>query len=115
MLVFKHSLISAVCFLLSAHFLAATLDTSYRRWPLTLQLLSTCWLIGAYFLAVSSHKCGCLNTSAYCTCTKCLNYTESPDYTECPNYTECRNYIECPDNVITCTKFPYCVLIIIEG
>ena len=28
-------------------------------------MLSTCWLIGAYFLAVSSHKRGRLNTSFY--------------------------------------------------
>ena len=28
-------------------------------------MLSTCWLIGAYFLAVSSHKHGRLNTSDY--------------------------------------------------
>ena len=28
-------------------------------------MLSACWLIGAYFLAVSSHKHGRLNTSVY--------------------------------------------------
>ena len=28
-------------------------------------MLSACWLIGAYFLAVSSHKRGRLNTSVY--------------------------------------------------
>ena len=28
-------------------------------------MISACWLIGAYFLAVSSHKCGRLNTSVY--------------------------------------------------
>ena len=28
-------------------------------------MLSACWLIGAYFLAASSHKHGCLNTSVY--------------------------------------------------
>ena len=28
-------------------------------------MLSACWLIGAYFLAVSSHKRGSLNTSIY--------------------------------------------------
>ena len=28
-------------------------------------MLSAYWLIGAYFLAVSSHKCGRLNTSVY--------------------------------------------------
>ena len=28
-------------------------------------MLSPCWLIGAYFLAVSSHKRGRLNTSVY--------------------------------------------------
>ena len=28
-------------------------------------MLSTCWLIGAYFLADSSHKRGRLNTSVY--------------------------------------------------
>ena len=28
-------------------------------------MLSACWLISAYFLAVSSHKRGCLNTSVY--------------------------------------------------
>ena len=28
-------------------------------------MLSSCWLIGAYFLAVSSHKCWRLNTSVY--------------------------------------------------
>ena len=28
-------------------------------------MLGACWLIGAYFLAVSSHKRGRLNTSVY--------------------------------------------------
>ena len=28
-------------------------------------MLSACWLIGAYFLAVSSHRRGRLNTSVY--------------------------------------------------
>ena len=28
-------------------------------------MLSACWLIGVYFLAVSSHKHGRLNTSVY--------------------------------------------------
>ena len=28
-------------------------------------MLSACWLIGAYFLAVSSHKRGHLNTNVY--------------------------------------------------
>ena len=32
-------------------------------------MLSACWLIGAYFLAVSSHKRGRLNTSVYGTVT----------------------------------------------
>ena len=32
---------------------------------LLVHMLSACWLIGAYFLAVSSHKRGCLNTSVY--------------------------------------------------
>ena len=36
-------------------------------------MLSACWLIGAYFLAVSSHKRGRLNTSVYGT-TKFLKY-----------------------------------------
>ena len=31
-------------------------------------MLSACWLIGAYFLAVSDHKCGHLNTSVYGMC-----------------------------------------------
>ena len=37
-------------------------------------MLSTCWIIGAYsyFLAVSSHKRGRLNTSVYGSCTQNL-------------------------------------------
>ena len=38
-------------------------------------MLGACWLIGAYFLAVSSHKRGHLNTSVYVVC---LSVTEAP-------------------------------------
>ena len=41
-----------------------TINTSMDNKLFNTQL-STCWLIGAYFLAVSSHKRGRLNTSVY--------------------------------------------------
>ena len=41
-------------------------------------MLSACWLIGAYFLAVSSHKRGRLNTSVYGSDERDFNLTDDP-------------------------------------